>query len=270
MKKAIVLFTLLLLSINIESLAAEQTNNRKSSYSKVQTALGYINEFNTQVPYQIFDNFYVISTKGDKSGAVIKMKLTEGDTFIPTSIDFAVSNMIGYVCSAVGLSETELKKNGFSVKAILYDKSNNVLYSKDLTSYDCLSFYNRQKNTPRLEPTLDSFKKYAEGLNREAPQQVDEGITVTSVEMPGKKMIINHSVTTYMSQFFKGNSAREVLDNWKMEIIPNYYEILKDVLDFMEKEGIDIRYRLYEEETNNMIYEMVITPQEIKRSHQSH
>lgn len=271
MKKAIVLFTLLLLSINMECFASEQTKNRKSSYSKVQTALGYINEFNSQVPYRIIDNLYIISTKSDETGVEIKFKQTDGDHFVSTSIDWGVYNMIGYICSAVGLSETEIKRNGFNVKAILYDERNNVVYSKDMTAYDCLSFYNRQKNTPSLEPNLDSFKKYAEGLNKEAPQQVGEGITVTSVEMSGKKLIFNHSVSSIISQLFKErNNAREIMENYKRGLLPTYYEDLKDVLDFMEKEGIEYRYRLYEEGTNNMIYEMVITPQEIKRSHQSH
>ena len=60
------------------------------------------------------------------------------------------------------------------------------------------------------------------------------------------------------------------MERWNQELIHSFYEILKDVLDFMEKEKIEFRYRVYEEGTNNMIHEMIITPQEIRRSHQAH
>ena len=190
--------------MSIESIAAGQTRERTSvSNSKTHAALEILNDFNKELPCQVIDNLYFISFMVYQREAEIFMRLENGTSFVPTSIDFGVYNFIGYICHAVGMTETEAQKDGFKINVFLYDKRGNVLYTKEMNSYDCLAFYNRQKSTPSLEPNLESFRKYAEGLDKETPLQVGEGIVLTSVTMSGNKMIYNHTMTSYYAQLFK-------------------------------------------------------------------
>ena len=245
---------------------SQQTYTSSSSSSKVENVLGILKDLNNHLPLKVLDNLYVISSATSKSSAEITMKLTNGDSFIKSSIDFAVLNMVGYICSDCGLSESEAKNNNITVKAVLLNNANKVLYKKDMSLYDCIAFYNRQNSSSHLEENLSSFQQFARDLNKETPQTLTEGVVITSVEMIGKKMVFNHSISRQISMFIRqgGYTMKKQLDEIMLESCRNFYPAVKDVIGFMEKEGIDFRYRLYEEGTKSLIYEVIITPQDLK------
>ena len=126
--------------------------------------------------------------------------------------------------------------------------------------------------SPAFGNTLESFQKVAESLNRLTPQDVGNGIVITSVAMEGTTMVFKVSVPAQLAVNLSYLSYSD-LKEMKMNLARSFYGMLNsDVgayitpLDTMESLGIKFCYQYYDVLTKTNVQTIFITAEDIRDS----